>query len=113
MEYEELSMDAEFDVSLTVRSVQAAGMTLQPGAGTGGPDNRHAGADQWMFVVSGKGMAIVDGERQPLRAGSLLVIERGETHEIRCNGDEPLRTINFYSPPAYGDDGEELAAGRD
>jgi len=41
----------------------------------------------------------------------LLVIERGETHEIRCTGDAPLRTVNFYSPPAYRDDGKELSAG--
>ena len=25
---------------------------------------------------------------------------------------EPLRTLNFYSPPAYRDDGEPLPAGR-
>lgn len=111
MKYKELSLDADFDVSLTVRNVQAADMVLRPGAGTGGPDNRHAGADQWLFVVSGNGLAIVDGEHQPLRPGSLLVIERGDAHEIRCSGDEPLRTVNFYSPPAYDDDGEELPAG--
>lgn len=112
MKHEALSLSADFAVSLTVRKVQAAEMVLEPGASTGGPHNRHAGADQWLFVVSGKGTAIVDGKRQPLRAGSLLMIERGEAHEIRCSGDEPLRTVNFYSPPAYDDDGEELAAGK-
>ena len=111
MKYDALSFSAEFAVLLTVRGVQAAEMVLEPGASTGGPDNRHAGADQWLFVVSGKGVATVGGKHQPLRAGSLLVIERGETHEIRCSGDEPLRTVNFYSPPAYHDDGEELPAG--
>jgi mannose-6-phosphate isomerase-like protein (cupin superfamily) len=48
---------------------------------------------------------------QPLKAGSLLVIEHGETHEIRCTGDDPLRTINFYSPPAYDEEGKPLPAG--
>ena len=50
--------------------------------------------------------------QQPLQAGSLLVIEHGEAHEIRCTGEEPLRTVNFYSPPAYDGDGEELPAGK-
>jgi mannose-6-phosphate isomerase-like protein (cupin superfamily) len=50
--------------------------------------------------------------QQPLRPGSLLVIECGETHEIRCTGEDPLRTVNFYSPPAYDDDGEALPAGK-
>ena len=111
MKHRMLPRDAEFKVAFAVRDVQAAAMTLAPGSNTGGPDNRHRGADQWMYVVSGNGLAIVNGTHQPLQAGSLLVIERGETHEIRCTGDEPLRTLNFYSPPAYGDDGEPLPAG--
>jgi mannose-6-phosphate isomerase-like protein (cupin superfamily) len=43
----------------------------------------------------------------------LLVIERGESHEIRATGDQPLSTVNFYSPPAYADDGDPLPAGED
>lgn len=111
MKHRKLSQDAGFEVAFAVRDVQAAAMTLQPGGNTGGPDNRHPGADQWLYVVSGSGVAIVEGSGQDLQAGSLLLIERGEAHEIRCTGDEPLRTINFYSPPAYRDDGEPLPAG--
>lgn len=111
MKHKRLSPDADFDVAFDCRNVQAASMTLQPGAKTGGADNRHRGADQWMYVASGEGVAVVDREEQRLRAGSLLLIERGETHEIRCTGEEPLRTVNFYSPPAYDEDGEELPAG--
>jgi mannose-6-phosphate isomerase-like protein (cupin superfamily) len=111
MKYKALSLQSGFEVAFAVRKVQAAEMLLAPGSNTGGPDNRHAGADQWLCVVSGTGLAIVDGVRQPLQPGSLLVIERGEAYEIRCNGDQPLRTVNFYSPPAYSDDGETLPAG--
>lgn len=111
MKHKALSLQSDFEVAFAVRKVQAAEMTLAPGSNTGGPDNRHSGADQWMYVVSGSGLAIVDGVRQPLQAGSLLVIEHGETHEIRCTGDEPLCTVNFYSPPAYDKTGDTLPAG--
>jgi len=111
MKHKTLSLQSDFEVAFAVRNVQAAGMTLAPGANTGGPHNRHGGADQWLYVVSGTGLAVVDGVQQPLQSGSLLVIEHGETHEIRCTGDEPLRSVNFYSPPAYDDDGEALPAG--
>ena len=111
MKHKVLSLQSDFDVVFAVRKVQAAEMTLAPGSKTGGPDNRHRGADQWMYVVAGTGLAIVNGVQQPLRPGSLLVIEHGETHEIRCTGEESLRTVNFYSPPAYDEDGEELPAG--
>jgi oxalate decarboxylase/phosphoglucose isomerase-like protein (cupin superfamily) len=30
-----------------------------------------------------------------------MLIERGDEHEIRNNSRGPLRTLNFYSPPAY------------
>jgi mannose-6-phosphate isomerase-like protein (cupin superfamily) len=42
----------------------------------------------------------------------LLLIERGERHEIRKNGREPLRTLNVYVPPAYTMKGDELPRGR-
>jgi mannose-6-phosphate isomerase-like protein (cupin superfamily) len=87
-------------------------MTISPGGSEGGPDNRHRGADQWLFVESGRGLAIVNGRRYALGAGTLLVIERGDRHEIRNVGRTPLRTLNLYVPPAYTKGGDELPRGR-
>jgi len=47
-----------------------------------------------------------------LKAGSLVLIERGTTHEIRNTGRSPLKTLNVYVPPAYRSDGNELPRGR-
>ena len=44
--------------------------------------------------------------------GTLVLIGRGETHEIRNTGDAPLKTLNIYVPPAYTDEGDELPAGK-
>ena len=49
-------------------------MTLAPGDSEGGPDNRHRGSDQWLYVVSGTGQATVNGKRYRLRAGTVLLI---------------------------------------
>src|SRR5262249_18096384 len=70
---------------------RAAQMALAPGGSEGGPDNRHRGADQWLYVVLGTEEAVVNGERHPLQEGTLLLIEAGEPHEIRNTGDGPLR----------------------
>ena len=80
---------------------QAATMTLSPGTSTGGPSNRHARSDQWLYVVAGSGVAVVDGEECSLEAGSLLLIEAGEGHEISATGDQPLQTMSIYAPPEY------------
>lgn len=77
-------------------------MALPPGGSTGGPDNRHDTADQWVFVVSGTGSATVDDAEYELSPGTLLLIEAGEAHELRSAPDEALATLNIYSPPEYG-----------
>jgi mannose-6-phosphate isomerase-like protein (cupin superfamily) len=101
-----------FRVVIGNRRSQAATMTLGPGDCEGGPDNRHRGADQWLVVESGTGLAIVNGRRVKLRAGSLILIERGDRHEIRNTGRTALKTLNFYVPPAYTKGGDELPRGR-
>lgn len=102
-----------FRVAFDVGEAQAAEMVIAPGGREGGPGNHHRGAEQWLFVVSGGGVAIVDGTHVPLSPGKLLVIERGENHEIRNTSDELLKTLNFYQPPAFDADGEPLGPGRE
>jgi mannose-6-phosphate isomerase-like protein (cupin superfamily) len=42
-----------------------------------------------------------------------LLVERGDRHQIRNTGRRrPLKTLNFYMPPAYTEEGEELPAGK-
>jgi mannose-6-phosphate isomerase-like protein (cupin superfamily) len=101
-----------FRVAFEVRKAQAAEMVIAPGGSEGGADNRHRGADQWLFVVSGSGAATVEGKRIPLRAGTLLVIGKGERHEVRNTGRTLLKTLNFYYPPAFDADGDPKGPGR-
>jgi mannose-6-phosphate isomerase-like protein (cupin superfamily) len=101
-----------FRVAFGNARAQAAEMVIPPDDCEGGPDNRHRGADQWLFVVAGRGVAIVNDKRVALREGTLLLIERGTTHEIRNTGRSALKTVNIYVPPAYRSDGEELPRGR-
>lgn len=91
---------------------QAAVMVIAPGDKEGGPDNRHRGADQWLYVESGSGEAIVNGHAYPLKAGVLMLIARGDRHEILNTGGEPLKTLNFYVPPAFDAGGDALPAGK-
>ena len=112
MRHQRLKFRSEFRVVPGNRRAQCAEMVIAPGGAEGGADNRHRGADQWLFVVSGSGAALVKGRRIRLAAGSLLFIARGERHQILNTGRAPLRTLNFYAPPAYRRDGEPLPRGR-
>lgn len=64
---------------------QAAEMVLPPGKAEGDRDNRHRGADPWLFVESGSGVATVN---------------------------KSLRTLNFHVPPTYDSQGDELPRGK-
>ena len=112
MKRKQLRFGKDVRVAFGNRTAQAAEMVLAPGETEGGPDSRHRGSDQWLYVLSGTRAAIVNGKRYPLRAGTLIVIEKGDTHEIRNTGRAPLKTLNLYVPPAYTGDGEPLPRGR-
>ena len=112
MKREDLTFQTGFRVSVGNDRSQGAVMVLAKGSCEGGSDNRHGGADQWLVVISGTGAAIINGHKVPLRAGSIVLIERGDIHEIRNTGRSLLKTVSVYVPPAYKADGNELSAGK-
>ena len=61
----------------------------------------HQESDQWLYVIAGDGEAKIGGKSVKIKAGDLLLIEKGETHEIINGGDAPLKTFNIYAPPEY------------
>ena len=96
-----------FQVLHSTSSAQAAMSTLGKGKSTSEePANEHPRSEQWVYVVSGAGRAVVGTRRTSLRTGSLLLIEKGKKHQIKQTGTKPLVLLNFYSPPAYDEDGE-------
>jgi mannose-6-phosphate isomerase-like protein (cupin superfamily) len=103
---------AGFHVLIGDAQSQAASMVVAPGSCEGGPENVHNGADQWLYVESGHGEALLNGHTYPLDPGTLMLIARGDRHEIRNTGHTALKTLNIYVPPAYDSDGDELPAGR-
>lgn len=112
MKRKQLRFAGDFKIAIGNERSQAATMVLPPGESEGGNDNRHRGSDQWLFIVSGTGKATINGKRYPLKEGALVLIERGDTHEITNTGKKPLVTLNFYVPPAYTPEGDELPRGK-
>jgi mannose-6-phosphate isomerase-like protein (cupin superfamily) len=104
----------KFELLANTGEVQAAMMTLKPGgASDEEPSNEHSRSEQWLYVLSGSGQARIGKRRGQLRtvklaAGSLIIIEKGELHQIRNTGKRTMKTINFYAPPAYDEDGEPI-----
>ena len=112
MKRKQLRFGKGFRVAINNRRAQAAEMVIAAAGSEGDPQNRHRDADQWLYVVSGTGSALVNGRRYTLKQGTLMLIEHGDRHQISNSGRTLLRTLNFYMPPAYTKDGDELAPGK-
>jgi mannose-6-phosphate isomerase-like protein (cupin superfamily) len=112
MKRKNLRFGQGFRVAVGNARSQAAEMVLKPGKAEGDAHNRHRGADQWLFVVSGTGVAKVNKRRYALKPGSLMLIEHGDEHEIRNTGRGLLKTLDVYVPPAYDREGDELPPGK-
>ncbi len=102
-----------FEPLIASAAVQAAMMVLRPGQSSSEDvEDEHPRAEQWLFVISGAGTAKVGRRTAKLKAGSLLLIEHDEPHQITNTGRDLMRTVNFYAPPAYTPKGNVRAAAR-
>ena len=97
----QIKPESGFRILATTDRGQAATMVLEAREATGGPHNKHRESDQWLYVISGEGRAIVGEKETDLQSGTLLLVEAGETHEIVNTSDRPLETLNIYAPPEY------------
>ena len=98
---------ADWEVLHATPTSQAAMMTLAPGdVSNEDSGNEHAWAGQWLYVVNGQGVARSRKKELKLAVGSLVLIEKGEPHQIENTGTVQLVTLNIYAPPAYDDDGD-------
>lgn len=64
------------------------------------PMHCHDDSEEAMFIVSGKGKLIVEGEGEfELTPGTAIFAPCGVKHEIVNTGDEPIKIVWAYAPP--------------
>ena len=57
----------------------------------------HQVAEEYYFVLSGKGIALLNGEPQRLQAGDFLRLPPGTTHGF-ITEEEPLDMLDIHTP---------------
>ena len=70
---------------------------LGPGASI--PVHLHEHQDEVIFVHAGRGTAVFDGRRVPLRTGSMIFVRRRVWHGVDNTGRADLHLVWFISPP--------------
>jgi mannose-6-phosphate isomerase-like protein (cupin superfamily) len=61
----------------------------------------HAGTDQVLFFVDGRGEALLLDQRRPVAEGDVVVVPAGTRHNFVANAGQALRLYTVYSPPHH------------
>jgi mannose-6-phosphate isomerase-like protein (cupin superfamily) len=90
-----------FAVLQTSAQSQTAVMTLGPGAASGEQPNAHEKSEQVLLVLEGEVEAEIDGEKQIMRKGDVVIVGAGIKHRFRNHGRDRAVTFRVYAPPEY------------
>ena len=70
----------------------------------------HRVAEEYYFVLKGRGTALLDGRECPLEAGDFLRLPPGTTHGFLA-GEKPLEMLNIHTPGCRPDHDTYFADG--
>jgi mannose-6-phosphate isomerase-like protein (cupin superfamily) len=82
--------------------------TMPAGASTG--VHVHQQADEFFYVVSGKGLAFVDKDEMPVEADDFVFVPKGHDHRVKNAGPTPLELVFLVDRPGLADDFRESRA---
>lgn len=84
---------------LTAKDAQVVFMNITPATNSKNEIGMEKHAfDQIIFVVEGKGKAILNGKTTPVKVGDMIFIPQGVDHNvINLNAKKPLKILSVYS----------------
>jgi len=62
------------------------------------PSHCHSGSTEIHMITEGSGTMVVDGEEIVVSAPDIVVVEPGEFHSIRGDGNRPFQMLAVVSP---------------
>jgi mannose-6-phosphate isomerase-like protein (cupin superfamily) len=88
-------------VLYTGKNQQFVLMSIKPNDSV--PMEIHENHDQFIKIVQGVGICVVNKFEYNLNKDSVLVIPAGSSHQINNTGSDPLKLYTIYSPPKHPD----------
>jgi quercetin dioxygenase-like cupin family protein len=71
-------------------------LTLEGGAEV--PAHVHEGSSEYLFLLEGSGVMIVDGQETPVAAGDAIQVPSGIEHGFRAAAGAAVKAVQFYAP---------------
>jgi len=70
---------------------------VEPGQ-TVRPAHSHPNGEEVIYIVSGSGRVMVNGEVSPVREGNAVLFPQGEVHMLQNTGSVPMKVACFFAP---------------
>jgi mannose-6-phosphate isomerase-like protein (cupin superfamily) len=87
------------------QSVELFRDTMNPGLSTG--VHVHREADEFFYVISGKGLAMVDSAEVTVEADDVVFVRKGHDHRLKNAGSAPLEIVFLVDRPGLASDFRE------
>lgn len=81
------------------KHTQVVIMDVKPGEDIG--LEVHPNEDQVLYLLSGKGEVLLNGQKSNFNPGDCVLVPAGTEHNFTTVGDEPMKIITTYSPPHH------------
>ena len=62
------------------------------------PAHSHPQGEEVIYILTGSGRVLVDGEVSPVRAGSVVLFPQGKVHMLHNTGSEEMKVVCFFAP---------------
>lgn len=85
------------DGALSAANLSFCVIRVQPGE-TVRPAHSHPHSEELIYILSGEGKVMIEGEVGDVRAGSAVLFEQGKVHMLRNTGDTEMKVACFFAP---------------
>ena len=62
------------------------------------PAHSHPHSEEVIYIMSGSGRVLVDGEVAPVRAGSVVLFPQGAVHMLHNTSTDEMKVVCFFAP---------------
>lgn len=87
------------NVLANAKFTQIVVMNINPGEDIG--KETHPDNDQVLYLVSGRGIAYLNGIESEFNPGDCVLVSAGVEHNFTTVGDKAMKIITTYSPPHH------------
>ncbi len=85
------------DDSLRANHLSSCVIRVLPGEAVR-PAHSHPNSEELIYIITGTGKVMIDGEVGHVRAGSAILFEQGKVHMLKNTGDIEMKVICFFAP---------------